>query len=809
MCEDNFTAPLCLIPPPPPPSPKEPKNLQWWIIVLICLGGVGVTCVTALFFWFRLRKTELYMRGIELHQKRSRPPLPGESCAFCWTDISSSTQLWEANPQMMDRSVALHYRVLRTLLKKHSGYESMTEGDGCLCVFHDEGDAIAWALELQRYMLCPPALLSPGADGRFVPGNKARQQQSDWPQELLSHAAAAEECGGEDKSTILFRGLKVRVGIHCGMLHKEEDRAPDDDDAGEADEESRGASAGGSASSMPSSTQTEFGTMASIPAVDEEEEPEEGGPLGSILSSVSSLIGRLHTFFTAGGAGADDPDEAPSASSALHRRRDDAYADVNMRQGRLRYWGAAVELTKRISDLPSGGIILTTGSCISHASLNDIDGAVSWDGDGVHVLSLGAYLLDADLPACELMVVLPTALCERLRRVRPIKSPVLTQLTPSIFDAPGFAEQWERDWRAMLAPELDQDGLALDAAGGRPPPAARQMTAVLPKVAIVFVTLTGKQAVYNASKRLALESTSLFVQCVRDQLSAMSQFGGFPGYECEENDGDFVLCFRTPIAALLFATRLQNALMDVDWPPRLLEIDEFAPMYAPGEQFLEGDGSFQQGLGLLYRGMRCRIGVLYDRPQSVRPHASSGRADYSGTCMNRCARLARMASPGQILCDSSTWAHAARSCGSGAGGSSSHGSFDSDDGPSRSGRSGPIRRLISRRRGIFNSPGESSGRDAGEPAGIGQRQIIAFDERSAVAMGEGGEGAEGVLDSSGETFTLVGVSLGRHKLKGVQDPVHIVQCSDDGLEMRPIPARFTVRAGAASPSEGAATKWRE
>ena len=61
-------------------------------------------------------------------------------------------------------------------------------------------------------------------------------------------------------------------------------------------------------------------------------------------------------------------------------------------------------------------------------------------------------------------------------------------------------------------------------------------------------------------------------------------------------------------------------------------------------------------------------------------------------------------------------------------------------------------------------------------------------------------------DSSGETFTLVGVSLGRHKLKGVQDPVHIVQCSDDGLEMRPIPARFTVRAGAASPSEGAATK---
>ena len=51
-----------------------------------------------------------------------------------------------------------------------------------------------------------------------------------------------------------------------------------------------------------------------------------------------------------------------------------------------------------------------------------------------------------------------------------------------------------------------------------------------------------------------------------------------------------------------------------------------------------------------------------------------------------------------------------------------------------------------------------------------------------------------------ESFTLVGVSLGRHKLKGVRDPVHIVQCSDFGLEMRPIPARFTVRAGETVPA---------
>ena len=76
-CDMNFSEPLCLIYTPPelPPAP-EGGSLEWWIIVLICLGGFGVMAVITLAFWFRLRKTELYIKNMELHQKRSRPPMP-------------------------------------------------------------------------------------------------------------------------------------------------------------------------------------------------------------------------------------------------------------------------------------------------------------------------------------------------------------------------------------------------------------------------------------------------------------------------------------------------------------------------------------------------------------------------------------------------------------------------------------------------------------------------------------------------------------------------------------------------------------
>ena len=43
------------------------------------------------------------------------------------------------------------------------------------------------------------------------------------------------------------------------------------------------------------------------------------------------------------------------------------------------------------------------------------------------------------------------------------------------------------------------------------------------------------------------------------------------------------------------------------------------------------------GLFYTWRGPRVRMGVCHGTPQAIMPHSSSGRADYFGAAVNRCA----------------------------------------------------------------------------------------------------------------------------------------------------------------------------
>lgn len=42
---------------------------------------------------------------------------------------------------------------------------------------------------------------------------------------------------------------------------------------------------------------------------------------------------------------------------------------------------------------------------------------------------------------------------------------------------------------------------------------------------------------------------------------------------------------------------------------------------------------------LIFSGLRAKIGIFMDTPLAVTPHGSTGRADYFGTFVNRCARM--------------------------------------------------------------------------------------------------------------------------------------------------------------------------
>lgn len=771
VCDPTHTEPLCLVEIPDNP-PESDDGLYWWVIVLVVLGGIGVALLVGFFFWLRLRKSELYLKHLELHHKRSRPPMPGESATFVWTDIANSTELWETSPLLMDRAVAVHFKLLRSLLKKHNGYESMTEGDALFCVFHDESDAIAWASDAQQYMLQPSALLGQkagGGGGATASDRFGKHVSTDWSEELLSLGPASEEFGeGDEDGALLFRGLKVRIGIHNAQLHNEE----------ESDRHSKSGHLSPSSMSSATTESSDHMSEGSVIGAGEDNDDNE-----SSIRHVARWM-RAHMPF---GKRERDGNASPrnsidsdgAAGGPLLSSLDDAFADISMRQARLRYWGPAVELTKSIADMASGGIVLISGACASHASLNDIGEFIQLTRGGVDedtepnpiaIFSLGSYLLSPDLPETELLVVLPTSLLERLKRVRAIRqmseSSSMMQLSPSIFDAPGFREEWDRDWRMMTASTDDLSGHPhnsaekmlgerLGASRQRSTSRRRSLAPILPEVTVVFVLLHGRQAMMSGvSKRIVHDSMAQFVQCVRDQLSALT-YGD--AYECENNDGDFVLSFRRPDIALLFAMNLHSALMEVDWNPRLLELDECQTMYGPSTR----PNTTSQEMQLLYRGLRCRVGVLCGRPHAIRAHASTGRAAYYGTMMNRCARMTKMAAPGQTLCDIHTWITGgdARMVGE-------RGSEHAPDG---------------------NGDHETTTTTAG--GDDSHNSIGSNDDDIIDAIGR--QYKMTIRGNGGSIVELIGVDLGSHKFKGIQEEIHVVQSSSALLEARPIPVRLS------------------
>eukprot|EP00899_Mesostigma_viride_P002961 jgi/Mesvir1/12666/Mv02214-RA.2 len=141
---------------------------------------------------------------------RSQPPGKCAEIIMVHTDIEGSTQLWEHDPEMMDHSLQVHHRVLRLLLGIHHGYECNTEGDAFEVVFHRAGDAVRWACEVQLALLRPETLLAPKG---IIPFHS--KLLCTWPESLQSHEVGRLVLGPD--GTTLFRGLRVRMGIHRGV----------------------------------------------------------------------------------------------------------------------------------------------------------------------------------------------------------------------------------------------------------------------------------------------------------------------------------------------------------------------------------------------------------------------------------------------------------------------------------------------------------------------------------------------------------------------------------------------------------------
>ncbi|KAG2194526.1 hypothetical protein INT47_005730 [Mucor saturninus] len=120
---------------------------------------------------------------------REVPP-PTNQVALVFTDIKSSTLLWDTQPEDMRSAIKIHDAVMRRTLRSIGGYEVKTEGDAFMVCFQDTISALLWCFTVQLQLL-----------------------EADWPAGILETEEGREI---EKDHTTIYRGLSVRMGIHLG-----------------------------------------------------------------------------------------------------------------------------------------------------------------------------------------------------------------------------------------------------------------------------------------------------------------------------------------------------------------------------------------------------------------------------------------------------------------------------------------------------------------------------------------------------------------------------------------------------------------
>ena len=116
---------------------------------------------------------------------------PTGELSLIFTDIKSSTAMWELFPIPMRTAIKIHNDLLRRQLRIIGGYEVKTEGDAFMVAFPTATSALLWCFSVQSALLT-----------------------AEWPVEILDcvHGQEVQDSEG----TVIYRGLSVRMGMHWG-----------------------------------------------------------------------------------------------------------------------------------------------------------------------------------------------------------------------------------------------------------------------------------------------------------------------------------------------------------------------------------------------------------------------------------------------------------------------------------------------------------------------------------------------------------------------------------------------------------------
>ena len=119
---------------------------------------------------------------------------------FLYTDIESSTRLWEQEPAAMRNAIERHNIILRTAIEEQGGRVFRTAGDAFCAVFSSAPASVAAAVEAQR-------CLHKEKWGLFEP----------LQVRLVLHSCEAEEHGGDYLGSGLNRVGRLLAACHGGQ----------------------------------------------------------------------------------------------------------------------------------------------------------------------------------------------------------------------------------------------------------------------------------------------------------------------------------------------------------------------------------------------------------------------------------------------------------------------------------------------------------------------------------------------------------------------------------------------------------------
>jgi adenylate cyclase len=144
------------------------------------------------FFTNRRRRGREQVGDSKLARLDQEVDAPTGEVSLVFTDIKSSTLLWETYPIAMRSAIKLHNDLMRRHLRIIGGYEVKTEGDAFMVAFPTVTSALLWCFTIQMQLL-----------------------EVAWPQEILNSVNGQEVCDAD--GNVIFKGLSVRMGIHWGV----------------------------------------------------------------------------------------------------------------------------------------------------------------------------------------------------------------------------------------------------------------------------------------------------------------------------------------------------------------------------------------------------------------------------------------------------------------------------------------------------------------------------------------------------------------------------------------------------------------